>query len=497
MILKVKLALFSFFLLCLTRKVSNVNFQNTLIPISSRTASNEECSSSISHLKSRFLFLSLARCGPSNVELDNLRIRGGEAGSDWIEDKLNQLFTDDVTSSQSSIKKKRFSDVSNSVEGIGTVYNSNLNKDVSPSTINEQIFRSISPQTANHDQEYGIHDASRLGIDQSWVRKRIDSHFATLSTNGKEFRGRSDTPDDVRDVLEREFSTDRKLHTPHPILSTADHLDTGKVIRKLQTTQLNSITPEQRRMREIVHDEDDAVFGHGNSDVDRAMLLPNLRIAKSDPNAADRMFQTILAGRLRSAVVLTQYADFLASVRRDAGSAEKHYREALGMRNDYAPALCGLGTLLLESRKDLEELERLCLLAIRHAPKHPSILCLYGRWLESIMMKPEQAEEYYRKAIEESKNLYPPALIALADLLQSRKDFGGAEAAYLEAIAVSQDDPTSYFRFGRMLLNELGRVGDAEMHFRKGLEIDGSHTDLLCHYGLLLLDFKGDTYQVC
>ena len=509
-----KTVLFILFILCFVGYVSNITLGNCWVPAPSQTSSDEALGTRL--IGTRLKYHNLNFCFFPNSGLscrnnpvpDSLRLRGGEPQSDWIEDKLNKLFTD---SSQSTAHKKISPDAAPAVEGLGAKCNTDLVTKGSVSSLplldDGLNHKTKSTRTTNVASDYAMSDVSTFGIDHSWVRKRIDSHFALLSTASKSDsnqlsshqegqRSRSATPDDVMDVLNNAFSTDRKPRIPFQVLNSAHHLDTAKVIRKLQATEnLKSSTPENINVRELEQDEDDALLGHGSTDAD-CVLLPNMKIAKADPIAADRMFQTILGGRLRSAAVLTQYADFLATVRKDNESAERHYREALGMKNDYAPALCGLGVLLLESRRDLEELERLCLLAVRHAPKHPPILCLYGRWLESIMLKSEQAEDYYRKAIEESQRLYSPAFTALADLLQGRKDFSGAEAAYVEAATLSQDDPTAQFRYGHMLLYALGRVREAEMLFQRGLEIDGLHTDLLCHYGILLLDFKGDIYQV-
>ena len=442
------------------------------------------------------------------VAASTLRLNGGQHSA-WVEDKLNNLFTDDLTSAYSSSahSKKLSRALYPVVERTGGVADSNRPKKSTART--RGFLGGHSKIETSGAAESFVKDVSSVGIDQSWVRKRIDSHFDALSFTDKpnsrnkneddvEYRSRSRTPDDIADVLNGAFSTENESRSPFPTLSHTKP-DTGRVIRKLQSSlslTTASSPPQKFNVRKNEQDEDNVMLGHGHSDDDPTLLLPNLKVAKADPLAADRMFQTVLCGRLRSATVLTQYADFLASVRKDHASAERHYREALGIRSDYAPALCGLGSILLESRRELEELERICLLAVRHAPRHPPTLCLYGRWLETVMLKPEQAEEYYRKAVLESKRLYSPALIALADLLRFRKDYDGAEAAYVEASSISPDDPTALYRCGHMFLYEMGRSGEAELHFRKGLEIDGSNVDLLCHYGILLLDFKGDIYQV-
>jgi tetratricopeptide (TPR) repeat protein len=447
-----------------------------------------------------------------------LRLFGGQPLSASFEEKLNNAFTDEYYSSYVSGKTKPHIYNKNSdfrqpfcrENVIGNHNSASTIQQITPESDKKPVYP-INPIGIR--SEFNFDDGSTVGIDQSWVRKRIENHFESLSAKDKQdphrisisdHFHRSQTPDHVMDVMNRAFSSSTNSRTPsYPAAHRRAHApgtQTARIMRKLdrsESANTGSSSPPQRiSALHADRDEESVLLGHGNSEEDPTLRLPSLRVARTAPAAADRMFQSALSGRLRSAPVLTQYADFLGAIRKDYSSAERHYREALGIRFDYLPALCGLGELLLTTRSDPEELERICLLAVRHGSKHAPTLCLYGRWLETVMLKPVQAEEFYTKAILESKRMYAPALVALAGLYREKKDFSGAEALYMEAASISPDDPSALYHCAHMLFHSAERPEDAESLFRKGLEIDGGNVDLLCHYGLLLLDVKRDIYQV-
>ena len=445
-----------------------------------------------------------------------LRLLGGQPNSASLEEKLNNAFTDESYSAPLSVKTSQHYNNQNSiVEMPGSREMINLNHDAASRTQyrmpGSEIKSDYPRYPININSNNDLYGGTTAGIDQSWVRKRIESHFESLSARDKQGPNklsksdhphRSRTPDDIIDVMNRAFSSSTVSRTPSYPTAHRRVLgsQTARVMRKLDRSESagkGSPSPPQRISdMHADRDEESVLLGHGNSEEDPTLRLPSLKVARTAPAAADRIFQSALSGRLRSAPVLTQYADFLSAIRKDYPSAERHYREALGMRFDYSPALCGLGELLLAVRKDPEELERICLLAVRHGSKHPPTLCLYGRWLETVMLKPVQAEEFYSKAIRESERMYAPALVALAGLYRDRKNFSGAEELYMEAASISPDDPSALYHCAHMFLHSAGRPEDADPLFRRGLEIDGGNVDLLCHYGLLLLDFKEDTYQV-
>ena len=113
--------------------------------------------------------------------------------------------------------------------------------------------------------------------------------------------------------------------------------------------------------------------------------------------------------------------------------AERHYREALRIRPDYAEAHYNLA-LLLENQDANEQ-----------ASHHYS---------EALRIRPSYAEAHNNLAI----------------LLQDQGDCSGAALHYQKAMALRPDDPQTHYNYG-LLLRTAGDESGAEEHLRLAREL--------------------------
>ena len=131
-------------------------------------------------------------------------------------------------------------------------------------------------------------------------------------------------------------------------------------------------------------------------------------------------------------------------MRKNPEMAEKHYREALGIRPDFAPAANNLAYLLVDQDKDMEEALALARQAKEKLPQDPNVmdtlgLVYYKRGLydsaisefnDSIEKAPDKAAVHYHLGLAyHQKNDNARARAAFEAALSLDDKFPGADEA--------------------------------------------------------------------
>jgi Flp pilus assembly protein TadD len=122
----------------------------------------------------------------------------------------------------------------------------------------------------------------------------------------------------------------------------------------------------------------------------------------------------------------------------DVAAAERHLREALALRPDFALALNALGTLE-GARGDLASADERFALAMRVAPGNP--VAAYNRGLVRLAQgRPTEAEALFREALELQPDL-ARAHFGLGRAHEARGDVAAATRAYRTALALDPATP--------------------------------------------------------
>jgi len=102
------------------------------------------------------------------------------------------------------------------------------------------------------------------------------------------------------------------------------------------------------------------------------------------------------------------------------------------------------------------------------------------------------AEAAYRKALAIDP-IYADAWINLGILLQDhKKNYDGAEAAYREALAIDPKDVLAWYNLGVLLYYNQEDVDGAEDAYRNALAIDPKHVNAWINLAVLLKNHKKD-----
>jgi tetratricopeptide (TPR) repeat protein len=229
-----------------------------------------------------------------------------------------------------------------------------------------------------------------------------------------------------------------------------------------------------------------------------------------DLRSADREFAAALKGNPKMYPAHTGHG-FVALVRRDFDRALTAFDAALGAAPSYVPALVGRGQALLALRREVDALvafdaaltadpsltevrQRAAVLRFRglqdiiesaraaaKSERFPEARAAYERAiaaspasgflyrelgaLERRAGNVDQALSRLRRATEVDP-LDAPAFVQLADLLESRQDFAGAEAAYRQAVEL---DPSPELETKLATVTKRAREAQLPAEFRAAL----------------------------
>lgn len=107
---------------------------------------------------------------------------------------------------------------------------------------------------------------------------------------------------------------------------------------------------------------------------------------------------------------------------------------------------------------------------------------------EKFGSKVDQAEQFYRKAIE-LNGANAPALVALANLLrQQNKSADEVESLINKALAADSDDPDAHLAYARLLYETKGQFKEAEKYLRSAIAVSPNDPVLHSELGVVLSD---------
>ncbi|KAJ3612107.1 hypothetical protein NHX12_020384 [Muraenolepis orangiensis] len=120
--------------------------------------------------------------------------------------------------------------------------------------------------------------------------------------------------------------------------------------------------------------------------------------------------------------------------------------------------------------------------ALRLYPRHASAMNNLG----TLSLHPEEAEGYYRRALESNQH-HNRALFNLANLLKSRGEEVEAEVMLRDSIRYGSHFPDAYSSLAS-LYAEQKRFAEATEVYRRGIETCPESSDLHNNYGVFLVD---------
>jgi len=258
----------------------------------------------------------------------------------------------------------------------------------------------------------------------------------------------------------------------------------------LPTITLAQITPDAQALSEqsYLHAiEADPTSAKALSDY--AIFLAEIR---RDHDRAEEFFRRALDVDAKHAKTLGRYAAFLAEVRKDNNRAEQMYLRALEADPEDAETLGRYALFFRKVRKQYDRAEALFRRALEADPTNAANLGNYARFLKDVRKDAERAEEMYQRAIEAD----PKSSINLgsyARFLRSvRKDDVRAERMFRRALEADPTDAYNLGSYARFLKTVRKDDDGAEQLYHRALEVDPDNAKNLGDYAVFLQFVRKD-----
>jgi Tfp pilus assembly protein PilF len=237
---------------------------------------------------------------------------------------------------------------------------------------------------------------------------------------------------------------------PHPERSRFDDVFQNyfESYKKLSAplSQSGGATAESAALQQAVRRADEAFADWP------AVELAASRLKDSEPERAQAIYDRGLKQFPLSAPLLSNYAVFLAKIRKDYGRAEEYFRRALKADPKHAALLGNYAVFLQTIRKDYDGAEEHFRRTLEEDPKHANNLGNYANFLTTIRKDYDRAEVHFRRALEEDPG-HANNLGNYAKLLESiLKQYDRAEEYYRRALEADPNDANNLGNYAGFLL---------------------------------------------
>jgi tetratricopeptide (TPR) repeat protein len=240
----------------------------------------------------------------------------------------------------------------------------------------------------------------------------------------------------------------------------------------------------------------EAMYGKGLQVLpDTPELLGNLanfltRDRKNDE--AERLYRKALELDPTNASNTSNFALFIANVRKNYDEAERLFRKALELDSNHANHTGNFAIFLATIRKNYDEAERLFRKALQLDPNHATHTFSFAIFLATIRKNYDEAERLYRKALE----LDPDNANNIGDFARFmnvvRKNHGEAERLYHRALDLDPGHTNNIGNFALFLHEVRKDYDEAERLYRKALPLDPNQASNIGNFALFLQDVRKD-----
>lgn len=212
----------------------------------------------------------------------------------------------------------------------------------------------------------------------------------------------------------------------------------------------------------------------------------------TQPKKSIQIFQEGLKKFPNSALLFSDYADFLSDVVKDHDKAEKFYIKAINLEPEDSLRLRDYASFLEEVRKNYKKAEEFYKKAIDADPQNSFALYSYAIFLDEMREDHDKAEKFHKKATDvDPKDAF--ALNNYAVFLQKkRKDYDKAEKFFREALKVDPGNAFTLNDFANFLLNIREDYDEAEKFFWKTIDVDSTKFFFLRDYANFLEKIRKD-----
>ncbi len=153
--------------------------------------------------------------------------------------------------------------------------------------------------------------------------------------------------------------------------------------------------------------------------------------------------------------------------------AKKNFQQGISLNPSFAPALLGMGSVLIEEGKPKVAIPFLLQAQKYNDEKRQSLRIKHNlgiAYLKEGLF--DKAEKTFASAIKQDPT-FPPPYLALGKLYFDRNTYQGYQKAakhYLQATKLSPEDPRGYFYLA-MALDQLGNFSSAVYNYQKALHL--------------------------
>jgi tetratricopeptide (TPR) repeat protein len=149
------------------------------------------------------------------------------------------------------------------------------------------------------------------------------------------------------------------------------------------------------------------------------------------------------------------------------------------------------GGFLDSCKEDVSGAARAYLEALKADPQHGTALLQYGELAAVKMKNPRVAEYLYRQLLNVVPGV-PDHWRGYGEVLQQVGNDAEAELAFKRALQMAPSDPSVLCSYATVLQSARRDCGGAETLYQQALNAQPQHTAALSNYGLLLEEFRAD-----
>lgn len=212
-------------------------------------------------------------------------------------------------------------------------------------------------------------------------------------------------------------------------------------------------------------------------------LEQGVRAASNDIAQAERHFQSALQ-RDANAYAAHYNLGVLADRRGDEAAAIDHYRRALRVLPDYAPAVRGLTTIYVRRGQAQQALETVEPLANAHRA-NLEMQALYAETLVEVN-RFEEAWMAARRALKCDEK-FVPALVALVKVSRAQGRDELADSILEQALDIDPEVAELHFLEGERLKKEPGRLREAMAEYETAVRLRPDYAEARMALGIQLL----------
>ena len=203
-------------------------------------------------------------------------------------------------------------------------------------------------------------------------------------------------------------------------------------------------------------------------------------LASKEKNLTKRntLYQEGIKSLPKSAILFSNYANFLYKTRKENDRAEEFFKKAIKLEPNNIYAISSYTNFLIKIREDYDKAEVFYKKIIELEPDNVVNISCYANFLLDIRKEYDKAEKFYKKAFELAPNNAYTIGSYANFLLDIPKEYDKAEEFYKKAIELVPNDANTIGNYSKCLITKR-ELQKAKSLIQKAFKLNHDENDVL------------------